>query len=575
MNRLLPLYKITGLSIAFVFVFLTHGYAQKPLQKIVSVNVVRQPLSAVLTSIEKQGRFYFSYGSNLIPADSLVTLNISNKTTKEALDALLQGHYQYKEIGDHIIIQKPPAEKYTYLQARLVDKETGEAVDFASVYSKTLLISALSDEQGIFRLKVREKILPLELTISKLGYSDTSVTVSSTLPDDFKIGVKARIYNLNEVVVTNGDADRNFLSRLLVSARLRTHSRNITRFFVSFPYQASLLPGIGTHGRMGSQVVNKASLNLVGGYTGGTNGVEVAGVFNIARKDVGYFQAAGFFNFVSGNMKGFQAAGVYNSVQDSVSGMQAAGMGNLAEKTLYGVQAAGLFNTALADVTGAQLAGAYNKARRNMNGFQAAGVLNSTKGTHRGVQVSGLINRAGYIKGMQIGIINIADSSSGVSLGLFNFIKKGQGNLSAFTNEVTPLNLAWKTGSKKFYTILTAGTMLSPEQKRYSLGIGFGTEFNIYKRLGLITELTQNNLFLGYWENNPMLIRLQPALRFRLNSHFSLFGGPAWSAYYQQESDVKDGYQALDLASYNARKLSKDWSMWTGWQGGISWNYQR
>ena len=42
-----------------------------------------------------------------------------------------------------------------------------------------------------------------------------------------------------------------------------------------------------------------------------------AGLFNIDKKEVKYFQAAGIFNVVGGKVKGFQVAGINNTVLDT------------------------------------------------------------------------------------------------------------------------------------------------------------------------------------------------------------------------------------------------------------------
>ena len=55
-------------------------------------------------------------------------------------------------------------------------------------------------------------------------------------------------------------------------------------FFETRPFQVSLVPGLGSHGKMSGQVVNNFSLNVFGGYTAGTNGSELGGLFNIDKK---------------------------------------------------------------------------------------------------------------------------------------------------------------------------------------------------------------------------------------------------------------------------------------------------
>ncbi len=550
--------------------------AQKPLQRSVSVHAVRQPLAQILLSLEKQGGYYFSYNSTIIPADSLVSLQIEQRPTSEVLALLLPVGYQFKEVSDHIVIQKAHTEKYLYVQSRLLDAESGEPVDYASVYSKALMLSAISDETGQFRLRLREKALPQFITISKLGYRDTVLNISEALPEGHPLYLRRQVILLDEAVITSSGADGNFLSRLLVSARLRAHSRNLSRFFVSFPYQASLIPGIGTHGRMGSQVVNKASLNLVGGYTAGTNGVEVAGGFNIARKDVQYLQAAGLFNFVSGKVSGLQAAGIYNSVQDTLTGIQAAGLANVNESATGGLQAAGVFNHTQGTVSGVQAAGVANLTRQDFRGLQAAGLINRTAGTMNGLQISGLINSAGHLKGTQIGLINLADSSSGLSVGLINLIGNGKSDLSLSANEVMPLLLDWKTGTPSFYTLLALGSALPGEPKRYSMGLGIGVGRSLGRRWYLAAEITQHTIFQGSFEDAALWMRFQPLIRFSPVRAIAVFAGPAFSTLYRKGSPtIADGFDPNPLGGLKIREIQPHWALWTGWQAGLTWRMKK
>src|SRR3546814_16471504 len=101
----------------------------------------------------------------------------------------------------------------------------------------------------------------------------------------------------------NGEAggagvERTRLGRFFVSSGQRIQSLNLRGFFTESPVQVSLMPGLSTQGRMSAQVVNNFSVNLIGGYTAGLNGMEMAGVFNMNKKDVGPVKIAGGFNVV-------------------------------------------------------------------------------------------------------------------------------------------------------------------------------------------------------------------------------------------------------------------------------------
>jgi hypothetical protein len=596
----------TMLTAALILMLSSVGHAQKLLNKKVSIHVNHRPVAEVLKAVSEQGEFNFSYNSNLIPGDSLVTLSVQSRSVKQVLDVLLPGIYQYKETGDYIIIQRPPKEKYFYLSGHILDHETGLAVDYASVYSIQQLTSVLTDEQGSFKLRLRDRSFPLSLTISKIGYADTSVVINSDQEIDLNLILYPKAIDLDPVFVRYSEGSGTWLGRLFVSSKLRLQSRNISRFFVSLPYQASLTPGLSTHGKMSSQVSNKFSLNVVGGYTAGVNGAEIAGVFNISKKDVRYVQVAGVFNVVSGHVHGAQMSGFYNQVLDSLKGAQVAGFGNQINKSLTGAQVSGVYNkvsgeiqgvqvsgvgnVAQSRIMGGQVSGVFNVAEASMNGFQISGALNFGKDIVEGVQVAGignmgrkdvkgvqvsaLFNYARNLRGVQFGVINIADSSSGYSIGLINIVKKGKGVITLFSNEILPLNLAWKSGNHKLYSIFTIGTALNANNRAYTFGFGLGKDINLSKSLSLSAELISQNFYLGHWENLPVLYRMQTGLNLRLGNRLSLSAGPSFSTFYSENKELKTGYQSFSDKGFSRFTINSTTNAWIGWQFGLNWNYK-
>lgn len=581
-------------------------FAQQILNKPVDISVRGQPVSAVLKMIGDQGKFYFSYNSNLIPGDSLVTLNASRSTVKQVLDQLFSTHYQYREKGDYLIILPGQKEKSFHVNGRIVDGETGKPVDYASIYSRQLLISTLSGDDGDFRLRIKDRVFPIQLTISKVGYGDTTFVLATADEVRHEIVILPRAVDLDPLIVRYSEGESTWLARLFLSARLRAQSRNIGRFFVALPYQASLTPGLGTHGRMSAQVVNKFSLNLAGGYTAGVNGVEIAGGFNISKENVRYVQIAGAFNVVSGHVRGVQIAGFSNNVLDSLNGVQISGFSGMVNKRVDGVQISGFLTRAGASMAGAQIAGAVNLLRHGGNGAQITGGYNQVRGVYQGVQIAGAanfardsvratqisggvnvannirgaqlapLNFARRMRGLQIGVVNIADSSSGVSIGFLNIIRKSTSNLSVYATEIAPFNLAWKMGTHKFYSLLMGGTGVSADKKIYTFGAGIGREFFPFRKTGFFVEILNQNIYQGDWDKIPGLYRLQIAATYKMGRHFLLFAGPSYSVYDGNDSESSNGYKSFPLNGYPQFDLGNgNITSWIGWQAGISWRYGR
>ncbi|WP_143307029.1 STN domain-containing protein [Chitinophaga vietnamensis] len=578
------------------------AFAQGLLNKSINLNVKQQRLSAVLNLIGKQGGFYFSYISNSLPQDSLVTLSVQNKTVKQVLDILLDGNYQYKESGDYIILLKRPGQAYFVVSGFVTDRHTGQRISNASVYERQQLISTLTNNDGYFRLRLRDKYPTAAISVSKDLYGDTSLLLRSGVDQDIAVTISPVTHTLQTVEITGYQmVEKTWFGRLMLSSRQKAQSLNI-RFLADKPYQASIAPGLGTHGKMSGQVVNKLSLNLTGGYTAGVDGLEIGTLFNIVKNNVKSVQISGGINIVGGKVKGAQIAGLHNNVLDSMTGVQVAGVSNIVRGNVLGVQfsgvvgkisgrvegaqLSGVISLASGYMNGAQISGVYNDADSSMGGAQVSGVVshvrgdadgtqvssvgNIVNGTLNGAQVSVIFNYARKMNGIQVGLVNIADTSTGYSIGLINFVKKGYHKLSLFSTELTPFNFAWKSGRKELYSILVAGASVGANNKSYTFGYGMGHEFPLPHHLVITAEITSQTLFLGDWSHTSQINRLQPSLQWRLNKQIALFGGPALVVYFNNNGVPSHGYKTNIPPNYPGFRIGDSGHGWLGWQAGIT-----
>ncbi len=386
-------------------------FAQSLLSGTVTIKAKNQPLHEVLTIISNESNVNFSYNTKSIRRDSLITVNAVNRPLSEVLRMIFNAGYEFKESGNYIIIRRKPVSTsnvvsksqtntdYYMISGFVVDDETGEKIPDATVYEKQHLISSMTDAQGFFTLKLKNKYPVASISVSKTDYNDTSiqiqakynhkVTIALTQKDiPMNLAVKPRYFTAEETAEAVPPAeDENpddvietkWIGRVLFSSKQRIRSLNLKKFYTTRAYQFSLVPGLSTHGKMNAQVINKTSINLIGGYSGGVDLVEIGGVFNIDKKDVKSLQLAGVFNIVGGNVKGVQAACVFNQAEGSVDGIQIGGLCNMVKK----------------DVKGLQIATLYNKAK-----------------SIRGVQI-GFINHTETQEGTSIGFINISKNKKG------------------------------------------------------------------------------------------------------------------------------------------------------------------
>jgi hypothetical protein len=311
-------------------------------------------------------------------------------------------------------------------------------------------------------------------------------------------------------------------------------------------------------------VTNKFSVNLIGGYEAGLMGVGLAGVFNIDKSKVSGVQAAGVINVVGGPVTGVQLAGVCNKDLDSVHGFQAAGVINTA-KTITGMQLA-VINTAKV-VEGAEV-GIINLAD-SIHGLQF-GYINHSKQV-KGVQWS-LINHTRHLRGMQWGLLNIADTSEGLSFGPVNIIKHGGlRELSLYADELSPFNLAFHSGTRRFYGIVYAGVNPGEQRRVYYSGLGYGVQFPLTPSLAIRSEFTVgflSPLNLHNFNNNNIW-RFNLDLHWQTTKSFAVSFGPSFNLLNR---NIVNGvlYNPLPDNYPTTRVGEGHLSGWIGWHVAVN-----
>ena len=142
------------------------------------------------------------------------------------------------------------------------------------------------------------------------------------------------------------------------------------------------------------------------------DGLQLAGVANLAHRKVNGMQIAGATNIVGRNMKGIQIGGAFNTVGNDLYGLQIASAVNYIADGARALQVCGAYNQIGGSIYGCQIAGASNVVMHRLTGSQIAGAANYVHSNARGLQISGAVNMAERdMTGCQIaGAMNIVSS---------------------------------------------------------------------------------------------------------------------------------------------------------------------
>lgn len=298
-------------------------------------------------------------------------------------------------------------------------------------------------------------------------------------------------------------------------------------------------------------------------------GVQAGGFFNVKGDSGKVVQLAGFSNYSGKNTSGVQASGFMNYATKNFIGSQVAGFGNYTGEDFVGPQFAGFVNYAGNHFKGTQVAGFVNVAGKELNGPQVAGFLNFARKDFSGIQISGFMNIAKNVKGVQLSVININDTISGVPIGFFSFSKKGLHQLEISSNEFLPIQLAFKTGTKRFYnTFIGAIRPTKNSNPIWFFGYGIGTSLDLSPSSSIFFDLQSYSLQKEVFTTNNSLHKLLVSYQFQWKKKLAIAVGPSFNVYVVQNASSQSGteFRALSPYSFYNKTSSADTNvqMWVG-----------
>jgi hypothetical protein len=621
-------------SAVFLFFFYlllsANTFAQTSiLEKNISLEVYNEPISEVLKKISQQGNFIFSYNPSVIEVSKTVSFSANAKTVREVLQLIFQEKVNYKEKGKYLILQRAEEDensKYFLISGYVLDYRTGKKLAQASVYEPLTFASAISNEYGYYQIKLLSKQSQVTIKAVKQDYQEQDLVIGTKKNQNLNIILSpqtpnaiqiAEIRKQDSLIIRRSNPNlpdsiviqmveikqkereslaerlKSSLSNFLTSANQKINAINI-KTVLNKEWQVGLVPYLSTNQLMGNTEVG-FSLNLIAGNNAGVKkaelggvlnivgnnveGLQVAGVLNLVGKQVRGVQIAGTGNIVGGEVGYVQAGGLFNINKGSMTGAQVGGLFNLNTKSQIGFQAAGLFNSNGEEVSeGIQVAGLSNFQFGSYQGIQIGGLLNLVSQELEGVQISGLFNYAKKVStGIQIGVFNYADSvDTLIPIGLFSYIRKGGYHpIELSVNEMEFTNLTFKTGVRKFYTILTVGMQPHQVAKRlWHFGYGVGTYWTLNNTLAINLDLTVHHINQDSFSQYVNLLN-RASLALEVRGKWLGFAiGPAWNLFITDTSSpnyqpIFDDFPSFFLSKSETASSGFRVRSWVGLQAAV------
>lgn len=611
MNKLCSL--IIGIS--FIFVHHTQILGQENyLNQPVYLQSNKMALADALFVLGEAGGFQVSYNSGILDGNRHVHVEADGETVESVLIGWLGREYRYSIIGDHLVIlprknqARLPREerKQQYsITGIIYNRHTGERIYEASVYELKARRVSASDPSGFYNMNLPAIPGEVYLNYSKVGYQDTVIIIRPV--DDININVSLTpqpntLAEMTKFENAGFQMNETPFVAALVPARAITMADNVP-LIEERAFQVSFLPFLGSNRLVSGMLTNRFSLNVLAGYSGGVNGVEIGGLVNMVRGEMKGLQIGGFGNIVGGHAEGVQAGGFFNLTTKKMTGLQTAGFANVGLDTLSGAQIAGFANFLRGRMGGPQISGFANFTSRDVDGIQisgftnvalgevkigqisgfanygkdvggvqVAGFSNIASGQNQAVQVAGFLNYAYDVHGMQIAPFNVADTvSAGMPIGVISFVRRGFHPLEVGVEELFWANVSFKTGVNGFYNIIGAG--LSSQWVYAGYGIGSQMPWGKRKKFATGIEfhmrgVVDRELFLDF---QGVLSKVHLTLNYQFARHFTVTMGPSANLMVSnKENPTADDFFLPGLTPVYSEDFDfPDLRSWVGWHVGV------
>ncbi len=206
------------LLLVFLLLF-GYSFGQKEnnsvLEKKITIQATSETIASILDKISDQAKVYFSYDVLLIEAERKTDISVTEKSIRETLDLLFDSRFEYKVLGEQIIIAKPEPDqlkkkadevsarpKIIFFKGKVIDKEEKDALSYSNIFVFRKNIGTVSNNDGEFVLKIPESMSGDTIVVSCLGYRQQLFPVSQLTDKDYTISLEPNSVQLKEIRVT-------------------------------------------------------------------------------------------------------------------------------------------------------------------------------------------------------------------------------------------------------------------------------------------------------------------------------------------------------------------------------------
>jgi hypothetical protein len=569
-------------------------------------------VAEALQQINRNYGIKFSYSNNLLPSKK-INLQLKDTPLSSVLDRILAGTgLTYQQVGEQVVIKKGaskkaqpgssiPSEKesayvtdslhhtaaYASTELEVIPEAPQPHLQDAEFETEEELDEAYRAEKHRMRRDYEQKMDSIHTAEGRKTFKEKWKSSMTKLHLQYKEvkDMSVQQYKANQEMLRNRKANKDSLNK---NQSLNDTIPGDTSASVIQPdssghkrdnFQFTVIPPMSTHGSESEEYINDYSVNLLGGYNGGSKYLEAGLLVNVTKYSITGVQISTIANVVKEDMKGVQMSMV-NVVGKKVEGVCISSIASVSAEDVWGMQISGIASVAGDTINGAQISGIASYTPTCVYGVQISGIANVAKDGVYGGQI-GLINTANHVSGVQVGFLNFSDSIKGVPVGFLSFSRKGYHHPELYYAETMTSNFAFKTGVRAFYNILYTSYQWEPSgYYRWAYGYGVGSEIKMGKRFAMNLDVIgmQINENEGFTQDLNALGQFRMNVGVGLSKTIYLFAGPTFntmlSTYKQSDGTLGSALIPNKNLIWEDTFIGGDGkptkvAMWIGFNAGI------
>ncbi|MBN1388560.1 MAG: carboxypeptidase-like regulatory domain-containing protein [Bacteroidales bacterium] len=172
-------------------------------------------IASILKSVSRRTGYYFTYDTDLIEPEKLITVRMDDQPLRNILDTIFYDKLlNYSIIDNHIIIYQSVSESTPLIREEgkdpvyslsgiVTDADNGQPLPYATIGVKEKGKGTISNHDGEYNLNLTKDFLDDTLIVSYLGFYNRKIPVNQAINSYYNISLTRMYVPIPEVIIRN------------------------------------------------------------------------------------------------------------------------------------------------------------------------------------------------------------------------------------------------------------------------------------------------------------------------------------------------------------------------------------